>query len=198
MFRTLLTDLSLVPMVAGAGVRQGAAVLLEGERILWAGPAADAPAADRVEALGGRLVTPALIDCHTHVVHGGHRAVEFEMRLEGASYAEVARAGGGILSTVTATRAASEAELLAQALPRVDAMIAEGVAVIEVKSGYGLDVEAELRMLRVARAIPAHRPVQVVTSWLAAHAVPPDYAGRSDAYLEEVVLAGLRVAHAQG
>ena len=198
MFRTLLTDLSLVPMVAGAGVQQGAAVLLEGERILWAGPAADAPAADRVEALGGRLVTPALIDCHTHVVHGGHRAVEFEMRLEGASYAEVARAGGGILSTVTATRTASEAELLAQALPRVDAMIAEGVAVIEVKSGYGLDVEAELRMLRVARAIPAHRPVQVVTSWLAAHAVPPDYAGRSDAYLEEVVLAGLRVAHAQG
>ena len=197
MTRTLLTDLRLLPMTGEAGPVDGA-VLIEGSRILWAGVAADAPEAERVERLGGRLVTPALIDCHTHVVHGGNRAAEFAQRLEGASYAEVARAGGGILSTVRATRAADEAALLAQALVRVDAMIAEGVAVIEVKSGYGLNIESELRMLRVARAIAAARPVQVVTSWLAAHAVPPEFAGRSDAYLDDVVLAGLRLAHAAG
>jgi imidazolonepropionase len=197
MTRTLLTELTLMPMTGGAAVSD-AALLIEGERILWVGAAADAPAADHLERLGGRLVTPALIDCHTHVVHGGNRAAEFAQRLEGASYADVARAGGGILSTVRATRGASEAELLAQALVRVDAMIVEGVAVIEVKSGYGLDVETELRMLRVARAIAGLRPVQVVTSWLAAHAVPPEYAGRSDDYLEDVVLAGLRAAHAEG
>ena len=197
MTRTLLTELTLMPMTGGAAVSD-AALLIEGERILWVGAAADAPAADHLERLGGRLVTPALIDCHTHVVHGGNRAAEFAQRLEGASYADVARAGGGILSTVRATRGASEAELLAQALVRVDAMIAEGVAVIEVKSGYGLDIETEIRMLRVARAIAGLRPVQVVTSWLAAHAVPPEYAGRSDDYLEDVVLAGLRAAHAEG
>lgn len=197
MTRTLLTELRLMPMTGEAALLDGA-VLIEGARILWAGAAADAPAADHVERLGGRLVTPALIDCHTHVVHGGSRAAEFAQRLEGASYAEVARAGGGILSTVRATRGASEAELLAQALRRVDAMIAEGVAVIEVKSGYGLDIEAEMRMLRVSRAIAGARPVQVVTSWLAAHAVPPEYAGRSDDYLDAVVLAGLRAAHDAG
>ena len=197
MTQTLLTDLILMPMADGAAPMEGA-VLLEGARILWAGAASDAPAAAHVERLGGRLVTPALIDCHTHVVHGGNRAAEFALRLEGASYAEVARAGGGILSTVRATRGASEADLLAQALARVDAMIAEGVAVIEVKSGYGLDIDTELRMLRVARAIGQNRPVQVVTSWLAAHAVPPEYAERSDDYLDEVVLPGLRAAHAAG
>ena len=197
MTQTLLTDLILMPMADGAAPMEGA-VLLEGARILWAGAASDAPAAAHVERLGGRLVTPALIDCHTHVVHGGNRAAEFAWRLEGASYAEVARAGGGILSTVRATRGASEADLLAQALARVDAMIAEGVAVIEVKSGYGLDIDTELRMLRVARAIRQNRPVQVVTSWLAAHAVPPEYAGRGDDYLDEVVLPGLRAAHAAG
>lgn len=197
MTRTLLTELRLMPMTGEAAPLDGA-VLIEGARILWAGAAADAPAADHVERLAGRLVTPALIDCHTHLVHGGNRAAEFAQRLEGASYAEVARAGGGILSTVRATRGASEAELLAQALRRVDAMIAEGVAVIEVKSGYGLDIEAEMRMLRVARAIAGARPVQVVTSWLAAHAVPPEYAGRSDDYLDAVVLAGLRAAHDAG
>ena len=197
MTQTLLTDLILMPMADGAAPMEGA-VLLEGARILWAGAASDAPAAAHVERLGGRLVTPALIDCHTHVVHGGNRAAEFALRLEGASYAEVARAGGGILSTVRTTRGASEADLLAQALARVDAMIAEGVAVIEVKSGYGLDIDTELRMLRVARAIGQNRPVQVVTSWLAAHAVPPEYAGRGDDYLDEVVLPGLRAAHAAG
>ena len=131
-----------------------------------------------VRDVAGRLVTPALIDCHTHVVHAGDRAREFEMRLEGAAYEEIARAGGGIMSTVRATRAADEAALLAAALPRVDAMLAEGVATIEVKSGYGLEPETELRMLRVARAIARERPVRVRTTFLGAHAVPEGDDGR--------------------
>ena len=146
----------------------------------------------------GRLVTPGLIDCHTHIVHGGDRAVEFEMRLNGASYEEVARAGGGIVSTVTATRNASEEALLADALTRVDVMIAEGVTMLEIKSGYGLDVETELRMLRVARSIAAHRPVRVQTSFLGAHATPPEYKGRDDVYIDEVCIPTLRAAHAEG
>ncbi|MFW5641739.1 MAG: imidazolonepropionase [Roseicyclus sp.] len=178
---------------------RGAAVLIEGGRIAWAGPQkdipADARAAERLDARG-RLVTPALVDCHTHVVHGGHRAREFEMRLRGASYAEIARAGGGIVSTVTATRQTGEAALLAQALPRVDALIAEGMATLEVKSGYGLDLETEARMLRVARAIAEARPVEVVTSFLGAHAVPDGMA--ADAYIDEVCIPALRALRAQG
>jgi imidazolonepropionase len=151
-----------------------------------------------VRDLGGRLITPAPIDCHTHIVHGGDRAREFEMRLEGASYEDVARAGGGIVSTVAATRQADEAALLAGALPRVDALIAEGVSAIEIKSGYGLDLEAELRMLRAARAIARERPVRVRTSFLGAHAVPPDYADRPDDYIAEVCIPALEGAHAEG
>ena len=177
------------------------ALVLKGTQILWAGAEAELPAehraADRTD-LDGRLVTPAFIDCHTHIVHGGHRAAEFEMRLEGASYEEVARAGGGIVSTVSATRAASEDELLAQALPRLDALLAEGVATIEVKSGYGLDIDTELRMLRVARRLANERPVRVRTSFLGAHALPADYKGRADAYLDEVCLPALRAAHDEG
>jgi imidazolonepropionase len=178
-----------------------AGIVLEGDRIAWIGPMADLPAGDRKAGetdLEGRLVTPALIDCHTHIVHGGNRAGEFEMRLEGAAYEEVARAGGGIVSTVSATRGASEEMLLAQALPRLDALLAEGVATIEVKSGYGLDIETELRMLRVARRLEASRPVRVRTSFLGAHALPADYKGRPDAYLDEVCLPALRAAHAEG
>lgn len=195
----ILTDCAVATMTEGAGyglIRDGA-VVIEGDRIAWAGPRAEAPAG-RQYGLGGRLVTPALIDCHTHLVHGGHRAAEFEQRLNGASYEEIARAGGGIVSTVTATRAAGEAALLAAALPRVDALLAEGVGTIEIKSGYGLDVGTELAMLRAARAIGQERPVTVVTSFLGAHAVPPDYAGRPDAYLDEVCLPALRTAHAEG
>ncbi|MDV7269314.1 imidazolonepropionase [Thioclava sp. A2] len=150
------------------------------------------------EDMGGRVITPALIDCHTHLVHGGNRAREFEMRLEGASYEDIARAGGGILSTVTATRGADEAALVRSALPRLDALLREGVAVIEVKSGYGLTIADEIKMLRAARALAGLRPVRIVASWLAAHALPPEYAGRADAYIDDVVIAGLRAAHAEG
>ena len=185
----------------GYGLIADGAVVTDGGRILWVGPETELPTIYRGQDrrdLAGRLVTPGLIDCHTHVVHAGHRAAEFEMRLNGASYADVARAGGGILSTVRATRAASEAELLASALPRVDAMLAQGVSLIEVKSGYGLDIDTELRMLRVARAIARQRPVRVRTSFLGAHAIPPEFAGRADDYLTEVCLPALQAAHAEG
>ena len=148
--------------------------------------------------LGGATVTPALIDCHTHIVFGGHRAHEFEMRLQGANYGDIARAGGGILATVRATRAATEDELVASALPRLDALIAEGASTVEVKSGYGLTIDDELKMLRAARRLAIERPVHIVTTWLAAHAVPPEYGGRADAYVEEVAISGLQEASAEG
>lgn len=186
--------------VAYGWIEDGA-IVVTGGAIDWLGPVnalpntyKDLPHTD----LGGRVVTPGLIDCHTHTVHGGDRAVEFEMRLNGASYEEVARAGGGIISTVKATRGATEDDLLAAALPRVDVFIAEGVTTIEVKSGYGLDVETELRMLRVARAIEDHRPIRVKTTFLGAHATPAEFAGRDDAYLDEVCIPALRAAHAEG
>ena len=188
--------------VAGAGpfLPQGAVVLDQG-RILWAGPQDALPSDyagwDRVD-LEGRLLTPAFIDCHTHIVHGGHRAREFEMRLEGASYEEVARAGGGIVATVTATRAADEDSLVAQALPRLDALIAEGVSCVEVKSGYGLDRQTELRMLRAARRLGQVRPVRIRTTFLGAHANPAEYNGRDDAYIDELCIPALRAAHAEG
>ena len=183
------------------GLIENGAIAITGEKIGWAGPASELPAAYKdcpQEDLGGRLVTPALIDCHTHVVHGGHRAVEFEMRLNGASYEEVARAGGGIISTVKATRAASVEDLITQALPRVDAMLAEGVTLIEVKSGYGLDRETELNMLRAARALETHRPIRVVTSFLGAHAVPVEYKDRPEAYISDLCIPVLKEAHAEG
>jgi imidazolonepropionase len=176
-------------------------VVTSGGQIVFAGAAADAPVVDapRDEIdLGGRLVTPALIDCHTHIVHGGNRAREFEMRLEGASYVEIARAGGGIISTVRATRALAVDELVEEALPRLDTLLAEGLGTIEVKSGYGLSIEAELNMLRAARELGNRRPVRVVTSYLGAHATPEEYKGRNTAYLDEVVLPGLKAAHAEG
>jgi len=146
----------------------------------------------------GKLLTPGFIDCHTHVVYGGHRAVEFELRLKGASYAEVAKAGGGIVSTVSATRSQSVEDLVAGALPRVDALIAEGACLIEVKSGYGLDIETELRMLRAARAIAAQRPVRVVTSFLGAHAMPPGEDLSPEDYIHKICIPALKEAHAEG
>ena len=199
--RNLLTNARIAAMTEGPdpyGLIENGAIVTESDRILWTGAADDLPARYRnlqARDLSGRLVTPALIDCHTHIVFHGHRAREFEMRLNGASYEEVAHSGGGIVSTVRATRSASAEELLADALPRIDALIAEGATLIEIKSGYGLDRETELRMLRVARKITKERPVDVRTSFLGAHAVPPEYAGRSDAYIDEVCIPALRAAH---
>lgn len=174
---------------------------MEGGVIAWLGRRADVPAAYEgapTTDLGGRLVTPGLIDCHTHLVYGGHRAVEFEMRLNGASYEEVARAGGGIISTVTDTRAASLDDLVTSALPRLDALIAEGVTTVEIKSGYGLNREVELRMLRAARRLADLRPVTIKTTYLGAHAVPPEYAGDPDRYIDDVCIPTLRAAHEEG
>jgi imidazolonepropionase len=199
----ILTNATIATMAGrgGAyGLIENGAIAVEDGRIAWIGAMADRPAEWRgieIDDCGGRLVTPALIDCHTHLVFGGDRAKEFEMRLEGASYEEIARAGGGIVSTVAATRALSEDELVRAALPRLDALVAEGVRTIEVKSGYGLTVEDELKMLRAARRLGKERAVRVKTSYLAAHAVPAEYKGRADAYIDEIVLPGLDAAHAE-
>lgn len=201
---SLLSNCRVATLVTGEdayGLRDADTVVLDGETIAWVGALAELPAdyaASTSHDLGGRLITPALIDCHTHLVFGGNRAMEFEMRLNGASYEEVARAGGGIISTVKATREASEDALVADALPRLDALIAEGVCTIEIKSGYGLNAETELRMLRAARCLATLRPVTIKTTYLGAHAVPPEYAGRADDYITEVCIPTLRVAHAEG
>lgn len=199
LFLTDLAAATIEPEGAGYGLIEDAGIVIENGRIAWVGEASARPPqyADLdVQTCGGLLVTPALIDCHTHIVHGGNRAREFEMRLEGASYEEIARAGGGIVSTVSATRDASEEELLDAALRRADALIAEGVATIEIKSGYGLDQATELKMLRVARSVGRQRPLHVVTSFLGAHAVP---AGQdADAYIDTVCIPALRAAHAEG
>ena len=199
-----LTELTAATVEAGGapyGLIEDALIAVENGRIAWIGPRADAPTGIRALPMhqqGGRLATPGLIDCHTHIVHGGDRAREFEMRLEGASYADIARAGGGILSTVTATRAAGEDALTESALPRLDTLIAEGVTTIEIKSGYGLDIGTELTMLRAARRLGAKRDIEVVTSFLGAHAIPPEYKDRADAYIDEVCLPALDAAASEG
>jgi len=188
----LWTQARLATMVADAAAPNGAiddgVVACRGGRILYAGPRREAPAFDAVETIAcdGRWITPGLIDCHTHLVYGGDRAHEFELRLNGASYEEIARAGGGILSTVTATRAASQDALFASADRRLAALMAEGVTTVEIKSGYGLAREAEVKQLEVARRIGRDRPVRVRTTFLGAHATPPDYKGRAGEYIAEV------------
>src|ERR1700744_3697076 len=159
----------------GLGILEDGLIAAKDGIILYAGPMADAPSGlDAVTAtdVGGRWITPGLIDCHTHLVYGGDRAHEFELRLAGATYEEIARAGGGLVATMQATRAASEAELVASALPRLDALIAEGVTTVEVKSGYGLALEHEQRMLRAARRLGEVRGVRIATTFLGAHALP--------------------------
>ena len=204
MAKSVLTDMHLATMAPNGepyGLVRDAALAIDGQEIAWAGRATDLPtdyANWSAEALDGRLVTPALIDCHTHLVHGGNRAREFELRLQGASYEEISRAGGGILATVTATRETSEDDLLAGALTRLDALLAEGVSTVEVKSGYGLDLDTELKMLRVARRLADERPARIKASFLGAHAVPPDYDGRADAYIDEIAIPALRAAHEAG
>src|SRR4051794_11658699 len=180
---------TLEPDRPGLGVIENGAVAAKDGRIAFAGAMADLPAgwdaAKRVP-LDGRWITPGLIDCHTHLVYAGDRAHEFELRLAGASYEEIARAGGGIVSTVRATRAASEDMLVAQSLPRLDALIAEGVTTIEIKSGYGLEPETEMRMLSAARRLARARDVDVVTSFLGAHALPPEADGDKERYIDKV------------
>jgi len=174
-------------------------IAFEGERIVYCGPESEAPQALRSlhsQGLEGRLVTPALIDCHTHLVYGGSRAREFEMRLEGASYAEISKAGGGIVSTVRQTRDADEQSLFEQALKRLDRFLSEGVSTIEIKSGYGLDLPTELKQLRVARHLEQARPVRIVTSFLGAHALPSGM--DADAYIDTVCIPALKAAAAEG
>lgn len=178
----------LLTQVPGAALVERGVVASRDGRIVYAGAEEQAPrlVASKTGDCNGRLITPALIDAHTHLIHAGNRAREFELRLEGASYEEIARAGGGIVSTMRATRAASEDALVEAALPRLDALLGEGVGTIEIKSGYGLDLASELTMLRAARRLGALRPVRVVTTFLGAHALPPEYAGNADGYIELV------------
>lgn len=174
----------------GLGLVERGALVVTGGRIAFAGPESNLPAgmADMESTdCDGRVITPGLVDCHTHLVFGGNRAREFEMRLDGASYEEIARAGGGILSTVRATRAASEDDLVASALPRLDALMGEGVTTVEIKSGYGLTVADEMKTLRAARRLGTLRPVTITTTALGAHAIPPEFAGRSGDYVEHVI-----------
>lgn len=179
---------------------EGGVVAARDGAIVWAGPSADAPAFEAAQSVAcdGRWITPGLIDPHTHLVHGGDRAREFELRLAGASYEEIARAGGGIVSTMAATRAASEDELVAQALPRLDALIAEGVTTVEVKSGYGLSTEHELKSLRAARKLGEVRPVRIVTTFLGAHALPPEFKDDADGYVDLVCREMIPAAAAEG
>lgn len=182
----------LVTMATPGGaldVIENAAIASRDGSIAFVGSAADLPAradAKEIIQLGGRLITPGLIDCHTHIVYAGNRAAEWEMRLAGASYEAIARAGGGILSSVKAVRAATEDELRVQALSRLDRLFAEGVTTLEVKSGYGLSLEHEIKLLRVARSLGAERPIRVLTSFLGAHALPPEAMGDRDAFIDLV------------
>lgn len=198
---TIWRDARLLTMVGpGLDVIGGGLVAARDGRVVYAGPADAAPALDagHIVDCAGRLVTPGLVDCHTHIVHAGNRAREFEMRLAGASYEEIARTGGGIVSTTAATRAASVDALIAETLPRLDALIGDGVTTIEVKSGYGLALDAERRQLQAARQLADHRSIRVSTSFLGAHAVPAEYRGRADDYVELVCTEMLPALAAEG
>lgn len=192
---------TLNPQLPGLGIIEDGALMVRGGQIVYAGPMSELPInllnTAEITDCEGRWITPGLVDCHTHLVHAGNRAHEFEMRLTGASYEEIARAGGGIVSSVSKVRAASEADLLRETLPRLDALLAEGVTTIEVKSGYGLTVQDELKMLRAARQLGDKRPVSITTTYLGAHATPADYKGRNGDFIREVVLPGLSAAHAE-
>jgi imidazolonepropionase len=189
-YDSVWTNARLATMTAGGaayGTIEDGAIAVRDGRIAWVGRSADLPeGAKATHDLGGAWVTPGLIDCHTHLVFGGDRASEFEQRLKGATYEEIAKAGGGIRSTVARTRAASEDELLRSAGKRLASLLAEGVTTIEIKSGYGLDVESEAKMLRVARRLGEVHPVTVRTTFLGAHALPPEYQGRQSDYIDLV------------
>lgn len=180
------------------GAMEDAAVGVRGGRIAWTGPTSDAPDAEDIVDLEGRWVTPALVDCHTHIVFAGDRSREFEQRLAGTSYEAIAKAGGGIASTVNAVRAAGAADLAAETLSRLDALVAEGLGTIEIKSGYGLNFESELNMLKAIRSLGLVTGLRVQSTLLAAHAIPPEYAGRADAYIDEVCLPLVKEAAREG
>lgn len=182
----LFTNVNLATMEDGYDELPDAALAVRDGRIAWIGKRADAPPARQVHDCGGAWMTPGLVDCHTHVVHAGNRSNEWEARLNGATYEDIARQGGGIMSTVRATREASVEQLVAASVPRVRALLAEGVTTLEIKSGYGLELHAEERMLRAARRIGELLPVRVATTFLGAHALPPEFAGRQDDYVLEV------------
>ena len=191
---TLWLDVRLATLAHQAqyGIIEKGAMAVDKGRIVWLGsietlPADAVPKARSVHRLDNAWVTPGLIDCHTHLVHAGNRAREFEMRLNGATYEEIAHAGGGIISTVNAVRNASEADLYEQSIDRLKAMLSEGVTTVEIKSGYGLDTENELKMLRVARQLGRNFPATVMATFLGAHALPPEYKGRPDAYIDLVI-----------
>lgn len=179
---------TFAPDRPGIGAIEDGVVASRDGRILYAGSVTDAPNLDAADTTdcAGRWITPGLIDPHTHLIFGGDRAHEFEMRLAGASYEDIARAGGGILSTMRATRAASEGDLAAAALPRLDALMGEGATTIEVKSGYGLSLEHEIKSLRAARRLATERPVRILTTFLGAHALPPEWAGDADGYVDDI------------
>ena len=182
---------TMAPDRAGLGVIDNGVIAAADGVIVYAGPAAEAPMFEPHTTVDGegRWITPGLIDCHTHLVYGGDRAAEFEQRLAGTGYEEIARAGGGILSTVAATRAASEDGLIAGALTRLDDLIAEGLTTVEIKSGYGLNLDHELKTLRAARALADRRNIGVVATFLGAHALPPEFAGDHDGYIDQVCAA---------
>lgn len=195
--------LTMSQRLPGLGAIDRGVIAAQGERIVYVGPVTEAPEFEAAEVLDceGRWITPGLVDCHTHIIHGGDRAHEFEARLAGKTYAEIARGGGGIAYTVAQTRARSEAELTDEALPRLDAMMAEGVTTIEVKSGYGLTTDEELKILRAARALEDKAPCSIVTTFLGAHATPPEFKGDPDGYIDLVcremipAVAGARLAN---
>ncbi|HEV7814736.1 MAG TPA: imidazolonepropionase [Janthinobacterium sp.] len=196
----LYTNVNLATMSGGAyGEIPDGAIAVRDGRIAWLGPRHDcAGGADLVIDGRGHWLTPGLIDCHTHIVHAGNRSDEFEARLNGASYEDIARAGGGIMATVRATRAAGEDELLRQSLARIESLLAEGVTTLEIKSGYGLSLETEAKMLRVARRVGQVLPVRIRTTFLGAHALPPEYAGRADDYIALVCEQMLPALAAEG
>ncbi len=194
----LYANARVATLADGYGIIEDGAVAVRGGRIAWVGSRADAPPASITHDCGGLWLTPGLVDCHTHVVYAGNRSDEWEARLNGATYEDIARAGGGIMSTVRATRAASEDDLLKASLPRIRALLAEGVTTLEIKSGYGLDLASEAKMLRVARRVGEQLPVDVRTTFLGAHALPPEYAGRADDYIDMLCSDMLPALAAQG
>ena len=195
----LYVNVHLATMADGYGELRDAAIAVADGRIAWLGRRGDVPhGARETHDCDGAWLTPGLVDCHTHIVHAGNRSDEFEARLNGASYEDIARAGGGIMSTVRATRAANVDELVRQSAPRVASLLAEGVTTLEIKSGYGLDLASEADMLRAARRIGETMPVTVSTTFLGAHALPPEFAGRADDYIDEVCERMLPALAAQG